>query len=41
MAFVVASVGPVLADGPGGECGAEKMGTVRFPTGVGGGGCHG
>jgi hypothetical protein len=30
MALVVASVGPVLADGPGGEYGAEKMGTVKF-----------
>ena len=30
MALVVASVGPILADGPGGEYGAEKMGTVRF-----------
>ena len=30
MALVAASVGPVLADGPGGEYGAEKMGTVRF-----------
>jgi len=30
IALVVASVGPVLADGPGGEYGAEKMGTVRF-----------
>jgi len=30
MALVVASVGPVLAAGPGGEYGAEKMGTVRF-----------
>jgi len=27
---LVASVGPVMADGPGGEYGAEKMGTVRF-----------
>jgi len=30
IALVVASAGPVLADGPGGEYGAEKMGTVRF-----------
>ena len=30
MAVVVASVGPALADGPGGEYGAEKTGTVRF-----------
>jgi hypothetical protein len=29
-AFVVASVGPVLAAGPGAEFGAQKMGTVRF-----------
>jgi hypothetical protein len=30
IALVVASAGPVLADGPGGEYGAEKIGTVRF-----------
>jgi hypothetical protein len=30
IALVVASAGPVLADGPGGEYGAEQMGTVRF-----------
>jgi hypothetical protein len=27
---LVASVGPAMADGPGGEYGAGKMGTVRF-----------
>ena len=30
MALVVASVGPVLADGPGAEYGAQTMGTVKF-----------
>jgi hypothetical protein len=29
-ALVVASVGPVLADGPSGEYGAQKMGMVQF-----------
>jgi hypothetical protein len=30
MALVVASAGPVLADGPGDAYGAQTMGTVRF-----------